>query len=115
MIYDRALTHLVLPSGTPLQGKLQQVRVYLYADMTVYHKRYWESVQAGSSVDRMAAIPGEQKIDSGDYCRLEDDLIYRVEQVQFDTDKYGLPRTVLSLHRTDLRYQVGAGEIDDDA
>ena len=111
MIYDRALSHCVLPSGNPLTGKLRQVGVYLYADMTVYHKRYWESVQAGTSVDRIAALTGHMNIDSGDYCVLEDDRVYRVEQVQFQQDEFGLPQTVLSLHRTDLRYQLPGEEL----
>ena len=107
MIYDRAMRHLVSPAGSLLQGKLEQQAVYLYADMTVYHKRYWESVQAGSSVDRMAALPMHVCIDSGDYVQLEDDRVYRVEQVQLQTDEFGLSQTVLSLHRTDLRYEIG--------
>lgn len=106
MIYDRALSHCILPSGNPLGGKLRQVGVYLYADMSVYHKRYWEAVQAGSSIERMAALTGHVPIDSGDYCVLEDDRVYRVEQVQLQQDQYNLPQTVLSLHRTDLRYQL---------
>lgn len=106
MIYDRALCHCRLPSGNPLTGKLQPLGVYLYADMTVYHKRFWESVQAGTTVDRMAALTGHVPIDSGDYCVLEDDRVYRVEQAQFQFDEFMQPQTVLSLHRTDLRYQL---------
>lgn len=106
MIYDKALIHCVLPDGTPLHGSLRSVSTYLYADMSVYHKRYWESVQAGTSVDRMVALATHVKINSGDYCVLEDDLVYRVEQVQFQYDKFELPQTVLSLHRTDARYEI---------
>lgn len=106
MIYDRAMLHCVLPDGTPLQGALLPVTTYLYSDMNVYHKRYWESVQAGTSVDRMAAVATHAEINSGDYCVLEDDFVYRVEQVQFQYDQHGLPQTVLSLHRMDARYEI---------
>lgn len=111
MIYDKALVHMTLPAGTPLQAALQKQRIYFYADMTVYSKRFWDSVQAGSSVDRMAALPMHLSIDAGDYCQLEDDRIYRIEQVQHDADGDGLPRTVLSLHRTDMRYDYAGGEV----
>lgn len=106
MIYDRALIHCRLPGGNPLTEKLEKIQIYLYGDMTVFHKRYWESVQAGTSVDRMAALAGHVAIDSGDFCVLEDDRVYRIEQVQFQTDSMGLPQTVLSLHRTDRRYDL---------
>lgn len=115
MIYDRALSHCMLSSGNPLDGKLQLQGVYLYGEMKVYHERYWESVQAGTSVDKLVALPMYQPIDTNDYCRLEDDRVYRVEQAQFQQDEFGLPQTVLSLHRTDLRYDLPGEEVANDS
>ena len=106
MIYDRALKVYKLTDGTPLGGNLTPLSIHLYAPREVYYKRYWESVQAGSQIDTMVEVPGPTEIISGQYCVLEDDHVYRIEQAQHGLDADNLPVTVLSLHRMDARYQI---------
>lgn len=109
MIYDRPLTLCTLPEGTPLHSKLVPGEVCFYSPREVYHKRFWEAVQAGSTVDRMVELPLHRKVEAGDYALLESGVVYRIEQAQFSYDsESGLPITVLSLRRTDGRLQVAA-------
>lgn len=106
MIYDHALKVCTLDAGTPMQGGLTPVSIHLYAPREVYYKRYWESVQAGAQIDTMVELPGPTEIVSGQYCILEDDRVYRIEQAQYGMDADGLPITVLSLRRMDERYEI---------
>lgn len=109
MIYDRPLTLCTLPAGTPIQSRLIPGEVCFYSPREVFHKRFWESVQAGSQIDRMVEIPLHRQVEAGDYALLESGVVYRVEQAQFSADsETGLPITVLSLRRTDGRLQVAA-------
>ena len=61
-VYDHELNIYSLPSGTPLQRKLQHVSRHLYAEREVYHARFWESVQAGSQIDLMVCVPDGRAI-----------------------------------------------------
>ena len=49
MIYDKPIEILHLPNriGTPLQGKLEYSFTAFCGEKEVYHRRFWESVQAG--------------------------------------------------------------------
>lgn len=51
--------------------------------MTVYHARYWESVQAGSRIDTMVELPLRRSVDAGMFA-LYRSHIYSVEQVQVE-------------------------------
>lgn len=109
MIYDRPLTVCKLPAGTPLQSRLLPGEVCFYAPREVFHKRFWEAVQAGAQIDRMVEMPLHRDVEAGDYALLENGVVYRVEQAQFSADaETGLPITVLSLSRTDGRFQIAA-------
>ena len=59
MIYDIPITILKLPNdiGTPLQGKLQPTFTAFCGEKEVYHRRFWESVQAGSRIDTRWSCP----------------------------------------------------------
>ena len=59
MIYDLPITICTTPAGfgAPFQGRLTVKAAYLCAEQTVFHRRSWESVQAGTRVDRMVQIP----------------------------------------------------------
>lgn len=107
MIYDRPIQILKLPDdvGTPLQGKLQPVFTAFCGELTVYHKRFWESVQAGSRIDCMVEIPLRRKVDAGMYARYEGH-VYSVEQAQFEKDENLLPITILSLKRAEVQYDI---------
>ena len=110
MIYDKPVEILKLPEGvgTLIQGKLQSVFTAFCGEMTVYHKRFWESVQAGSRIDVMVELPlHRKKIEAEMYARYEGH-IYRIEQVQFQTDDNQLPVTVLSMKREGKRYDIAA-------
>ena len=107
MIYDIPIRILALPdtAGTPIQGKLQPVLGAFCAERTVYHARYWESVQAGSRIDLMVELPLRRAIDAGMFALLRGH-VYSIEQAQFEHDSDGLPVTVLSLKRSEAQYDL---------
>lgn len=111
MIYDRELILCTLPAGvgTLLQGKLIEVSHHLYAEQEVFHRRYWEAVQAGTRIDKMAAMPrmlGDD-IAAEMYVQLDDGHVYRIEQAQEATDEDGLDIYLLSLYRMGGNYDIG--------
>lgn len=106
MIYDRELELYILEGPTPLNGSARLHSTHLCAEREVFHKRYWEAVQAGYNITKMVELPGHIEPEGDVYVKLGDARWYRVEQLQrsFDTD--GLPVTVLSLSRSDRRFDV---------
>lgn len=110
MIYDKPIEILKLPDdvGTPLQGKLQPVFSAFCGEMTVFHSRFWEAVQAGSRIDVMVQLPLHRKnADAGMFVRYEGH-IYSIKQAQYQKDENQLPVTVLSLKRSEDQYDVAA-------
>ena len=108
MTYDQPITILELPSdvGTPVQGKLRKVKFLYGAEREVYHRRYWESVQAGSRIDTMVEIPLHHcRIDAGMFAQYKGH-IYSIEQIQIGTDDMGLNITTLSLKRSEVQYDI---------
>ena len=108
MIYDKPIQILKLPDtvGTPLQGKLEPVFSAFCGEMTVFHARFWESVQAGSRIDVMVELPlHRKKVRAEMYAKYEDH-IYRIEQAQSQKDENQLPVTVLSMKREGKRYDI---------
>lgn len=110
MIYSKPIQILQLPPnvGTPLQGKLQPVFTAFCGEMTVFHNRFWEAVQAGSRIDVMVELPlHRKKADAGMYAKYQGH-IYSIEQVQYQKDEHHLPVTVLSLKRSEAQYDIAA-------
>lgn len=110
MIYDKPIEIMKLPDdvGTPLQGKLQPVFSAFCGEMTVFHSRFWEAVQAGSRIDVMVELPLHRKnADAGMFARYEGH-IYSIEQAQYQKDGNQLPVTVLSLKRSEDQYDIAA-------
>ena len=108
MIYDKSIQILKLPDniGTPIQGKLLPVFTAFCGEMTVFHKRFWEAVQAGSRIDVMVELPLHRKnADAGMFVKY-DGHIYSIEQAQYQKDENQLPVTVLSLKRTEEQYDI---------
>lgn len=107
MIYDKPITVLKLPDniGTPIQGKLEKVFSAYCGELTVYHARFWESVQAGSRIDTMVELPMLRAVKAGMFAQYQDH-IYSVEQAQFSKDGDGLPITVLSLKQSEDCYDI---------
>lgn len=107
MIYDTPIIIAKLPDnvGTPIQGKLQRLYGAFCGEMEVYHRRYWEAVQAGSRIDVMVELPFHRTVDAGMYARYKDHT-YSIEQAQFGKDKDGLPITTLSLKRMEGQYDI---------
>ena len=108
MIYSIPIEILKLPDdvGTPLQGKLQPVFSAFCGEMTVFHSRFWEAVQAGSRIDVMVELPLHRKnADAGMYACYEGH-IYRIEQAQFASDENGLPVTRLSMMRLEVNFDI---------
>ena len=106
MIYDRYLTVYDLAGGSPIGGKLTENSAHYYAEMEVYHRRYWESVQAGSRIDRMVRVPFGEALTATQYAIPEDGHVYRIEQAQHGLDEDGLPVTTLSLRRMEGSYDL---------
>ena len=107
MIYDKEIIIAALPEnvGTPIQGKLQRKFLAFCGEKEVYHRRYWESVQAGSRVDVLVELPLHRAIDAGMYA-LYKGRTYSIEQAQFGADANGLPITTLSLMKTEAQYDI---------
>lgn len=105
MICDLELT-LYRQEGRPMDLQLNELGRYLYAEAEVYHRRYWEGVQAGQTIDSMAMLPGHLSAEGELYARLADGLIYRVLQQQRGWDENHLPMTTLSLSREARRYEI---------
>ena len=75
-------------------------------EMTVFHSRFWEAVQAGSRIDVMVELPLHRKnADAGMYAKYEGH-IYSIEQAQYQTDENQLPVTVLSMKRAEGQYDI---------
>lgn len=109
MIYDTSITVLKLPDniGTPLQGKLVPFLDAFCCEKEVYHKRFWESVQAGSRVDLLVELPLHRDVDAGMFAKYKGH-IYSIEQAQFGKDENQLPITTLSLKRLEVQYDIAA-------
>lgn len=106
MIYDHYLTVYDLAGGSPMKNTLSVNSAHFYAELEVYHRRFWESVQAGSRIDRMVQIPFGDDITATQFVMPEDGHIYRIEQAQHGLDEDGLAVTTLSLKRMEGNYDI---------
>lgn len=109
-MYETLIQILKLPDGvgTPIQGTLVPVFCAYCRELTVFHSRFWEAIQAGSRIDLMAELPLHRKtVDAGMFAKCAGH-IYSVEQVQFQKDSNQLPVTVLSLKRSEEQYDIAA-------
>ena len=59
MIYDRGPVKIyeLRGSGTLADGTLHKLSDHYYAELTVFYRRYWASVQASNQIDRLLQIP----------------------------------------------------------
>lgn len=107
MIYDTLITIMKLPdnAGIPLHGKPQAIFSAFCGEKEVFHRRFWESVQAGSRIDTMVELPLHREADAGMFAKYNGH-IYSIEQAQFGKDENGLPITTLSLKRTEDQYDT---------
>lgn len=105
-MYDRPLTIYTLTSGSPLLGKLEQPRQYYCREMEVYHRRYWEAMQAGCQIDKVVRVPMGGEITATMYAIPQDGHVYRIEQAQHGEDEDGFAVTTLSLRRMEGRYDI---------
>lgn len=106
MIYDQDVSIYILDGPTPLNGTPTLYGEYYGAEQEVFHKRYWEAVQAGYTITNMVQIPGHIEPEGDIYVKLGGERWYRVEQLQRSYDDNGLPVTVLSLSRSDRRFDI---------
>lgn len=107
MIYDMPITVCKLKSGhgIPIPGSLEPAFSAYCGEMQVYHGRYWASVQAGTRVDTMVEIPLHRDVEATMFAKFKDHF-YSIEQAQLGKDEDGLPVTILSLKRTEGRYDT---------
>lgn len=108
MIYDRVVEVFELDTASsPLQRRLVLHSAHYYGRKTVYHKTYFEALQAGESVNRMIQIPAPENPPTATMYAVPDDgHVYRIIEVQPTEDEDGLPVVVLSLHREEARYDL---------
>ena len=109
MIYDRLLTVCVPPLGwaKPADGPLEARGIHYYAELTVFHRRFWEAAAAGSRADRMVQLPMGYDILPTSYVLLDiDPRLYRIEAAQYTRDEDGLPVTNLTLRRMEANYDL---------
>ena len=109
MIYDRLLLVYDLTAGTPMSGALTLRASHYYAQRTVSHRRWWESVQANSRVDKAVQVRGGEDITANQFVLLEG-AWWRVEEAQHTTDEYRLPVTNLALRRWDGDLHVAGAD-----
>ena len=106
MIYDHGPLTVYRRVGAPADGRLKKHSEHYYAPLTVYHRRFWESVQAGDRVDTMVQLPFGEDLNADLFVVPEDGLLYRVNQAQLTDDDNGLRCCVLSLHREERNYEL---------
>lgn len=104
-IYDASISIQQLPGnvGTLAQGKPVEVFNAFCGELTVYHARYWESVQAGSRIEAMVEMPLHRDVEAGMYAFFKNHM-YLINQVQFAQDEFLCPITVLSLTNPENAY-----------
>ena len=107
MIYDIPITIMQLPAnvGAIIHGEPVPVFDAYCGEKTVYHTRFWESVQAGSRIETMVELPLHRDVRAGMYAKLKGHL-YVISQAQFDRDEFQLPVTVLSLSNPENAYDT---------
>lgn len=107
MIYDREMKLCRLDATSPpLPGRLEVLSEHYYAALEIYHRRYFEALQAGVNVDFMLRVPGHVSPSGELFIIPADGLAYRVVQLQTGWDENGLPVTTFTLSRTDRRFEI---------
>lgn len=108
MIYDRIVEVFNLDTASsPNRRRLVLHSAHYYGNLTVYHRTYFEALQAGESVDRMIQLPAPAApITANMYAVPEDGCVYRIAEAQPTEDADGLPVVNLSLHREERRYDL---------
>lgn len=110
MIYDRGPLTVYQRDGKPVENRLAPVSCHYYAELEVYHRRFFESVQAGDRVDILLQVPEGEALRAALFAVPEDGAVYRVVQAQHTEDDDGHPACRLSLHREERNYDiVGTG------
>lgn len=110
MIYDRGPVKIyeLRGSGTLADGTLHKLSDHYYAELTVFYRRYWASVQASNQIDRLLQIPFGHDLCADLYAVPEDCHVYRIIQAQPGKDEDGIDCCTLSLHREEGNYDIAA-------
>lgn len=109
VIYDRGLSVCMPPEGfgAPFHGKLVVWKHYCCCELTVFHRRYWQALQAGSRADRMVQVPMGEEILPTFYALISgDEHLYRIEEAQYTENECGLAVTNLTLRREEANYDL---------
>lgn len=105
MIYDRPVSIYTLSSdGPPQARRLKPHASCYYAEQTVYHRTFFDSLQRGESIDRMITIHRDETVRATMFAVPDDGHVYKITEAQPTHDQDGLPVTVLSLHREEAKY-----------
>lgn len=106
MIYDRGPLVIYARAGSPTDYRLRELSRHYYARLEVFHRRFWESVQAGDRVDELVQVPDGEDLRADLYAQVEGGALYRINQAQQTEDDNGLPCCRLSLHREENNYEL---------
>lgn len=110
MIYDRVVTIHDIDGASVLGQKLTVPGVSHYcARRKVGLTRYYTALQVGDRTDEVLELPGRDEITTSQIA-VTQDAQFRILQVQHETDKDGLPVTVLSLSRLEELYALAESE-----
>lgn len=110
MIYDHMLTVYTRdPASGPIMLRLQRGNSYFYGEREVYASRFYQAMQAGEQLDRMAEL-WRCPIHADEFVQLWDfpAEIYRVVQAQHGENPEGLAITTLSLRRETVQYELAS-------
>lgn len=110
-VYDKEVKIYTLDAGTPLQARLRFVSRHLGREESVYAARFWDSVQAGTQIDKMIVVPFGRMIETGMFAAVSGGTPMRIEQAQYEYDADGNPVTRLSLRRMDERFEIAVPEV----
>lgn len=106
MIYEIPLTIAKLDDATHvLDRRLVTESRHLCAELDVYSRTYWESRQAGQTVEKMVELPKTCDIQGNRYAVLRG-KVYKVERAQETEADGGLPVYRLTLTKSEDRYAV---------
>ena len=110
MIYDRGPVKIyeLRGGGTLADGTLHELSAHYYAELTVFYRRFWASVQAGNQIDRLLQIPFGRDLTADLYALPEDGHVYRITQAQPGKDEDGIDCCTLSLQREEGNYDLAA-------
>lgn len=109
MIYDHTVKIYDVSGADVLGRRLTGGECYYCAVRTVGLNRFYTALQLGDRTDAQLELPGHLRILSTQIAVFGCEQ-FRILQAQHETDKDGLPVTVLSLMRLEESYELDCAD-----